>query len=170
MRGTWGYVGAAAIAAMVATIWIVLRSDGESLITAFRVPDAVAYVVPDLAIGLRRVHGVYREAGPPVAVLIDLPAGLLIFLVINLPGAALLHAAETSWGEVETWRTFKPLWGGIAFAVTAAAIVLAGLFFDWPVLGHLTLSPIGATLAALFAGAILGLSPPKPREPAFWYE
>ncbi|MCE1238177.1 MAG: hypothetical protein LWW93_17645 [Hyphomicrobiales bacterium] len=170
MRGILGHVGAAAIAAMVATIWILLRSNGESLISAFHIPDAVAYVVPDLAIGLRRLLAVYREASPPIAVLIDLPAGTLIFLALNLPGAILLHAAETTWGETARWQTYKPLWGGLAYAVTAAEIVVAGLVFDWPVLGHLTLSPIGATLAALFAGAILGLTPPKPREPLLWYE
>lgn len=170
MRGVWGHVGAAAIAAVVATIWILLRSNGESLITAFRLPDAVAYLLPDVAIGLRRLLGLYHDASRPVAVLMDLPAGLMIFLVLNLPGAILLHAAETTWGETTTWRTYKPLWGGIVYAVTVAEIVVAGLLFDWPVLGNLTLSPIGAALAALFAGSILGLTPPKPREPLLWYE
>lgn len=164
MRGVTGYVAAAAIAALVASVWILVRSSGESLVTAFRLPDAIAYSVPDLAIAMRRLFGFYRETSRPVALLIDLPAGLLIFLVINLPGALLLWAAEATWGEVSSWRTLKPLWGGLAFAVMAATFALTAIDMEVPILGSLTLSPIGTTLAALFAGAILGLVPPRRKD------
>lgn len=164
MRGVLGYVGAAGIAALVATVWVSLRPGDESLVTAFRLPDAVAYAMPDLAIGLRRLLGFYRQAAPPVAMLIDFPAGLLIFLVVNLPGALLLRAAEATWGTVSSWRTLKPLWGGLAFALMAATFILTAIDNRLPVLGDLKLSPIGAILAALFAGAVLGLSAPPAAE------
>ncbi len=168
MRGLAGHVVAAAIAALVATVWALARGNGESLITAFRLPDVVAYAVPDLAIGLRRLVGFYREASPAVGMLIDFPAGLVIFLVLNIPGAALLGAAESTWGDASGWRTLKPLWGGLSYAVMAATFVLSGLDYGWPLLGDLTLSPIGCTLAALFAGAILGLVPPREPDPHPW--
>lgn len=164
MRGFLGYVAAAGIAALVATVWVFLRPGGESLVTAFRLPDAIAYAMPDLAIGLRRLVGYYREAAPPITMLIDFPAGLLIFLVVNLPGALLLSAAEATWGTVASWRTLKPLWGGLAFAVMAATFILTAIDNRLPVLGDLNLSPIGAVLAALFAGAILGLASPTAEE------
>lgn len=165
MRGILGYVGAAGIAALVATVWVVLRPGGESLVTAFRLPDVVAYALPDLAIGLRRLLAFYHQATPPITMLIDFPAGLLIFLVVNLPGALLLRAAEATWGSVASWRTLKPLWGGLAFAVMAATLLLTAIDNRLPVLGDLHLSPIGAILAALFAGAVLGLSsPPEVKE------
>jgi hypothetical protein len=164
MRGILGYVGAAGIAALVATVWVVLRPGDESLVTAFRLPDVVAYAMPDLAIGLRRLLGFYHQASPPMAMLIDFPAGLLIFLVINLPGALLLTAAEATWGTVASWRTLKPLWGALAFAVMAATLILTSIDNGLPVLGDLQVSPIGTTLAALFAGAILGLASPQAKE------
>jgi len=164
MRGISGYVGAAGIAALVATVWVFLRPGHESLVTAFRLPDAVAYAMPDLAIGLRRLLGYYRESAPPITLLIDFPAGLLIFLVVNLPGALLLRAAEATWGSVASWRTLKPLWGGLAFAVMAATLVLTAIDNRVPVIGDLDLSPIGTILAALFAGAVLGLSSPADKK------
>lgn len=165
MRGWTGHVAAAAIAALVATVWVLARGNGESLITAFRLPNVVAYTLPDLAIGLRRLVEFYRDSSWPVAMLIDFPAGFLLFLLLNLPGAALLDAAEATWGDAPHWQTLKPLWGGLSYALMAATFVLSGLDYGWPLLGNLTLSPIGCTLAALFAGAILGMTPrPHPEE------
>lgn len=165
MRGLAGHLVAAGIAALVASVWVLARGNGESLITAFRLPDVLAYALPDVAIALRRLLGFYREASWPVALLIDFPAGLLIFLVVNIPGAALLAAAESTWGDASGWRTLKPLWGGLAYAVMAATFVLSGLDYGWPLLGSLTVSPIGCTLAALFAGSILGMVQPQQHDP-----
>lgn len=159
MRGALAQISGAIIAATVAIVWIFFQKDGESLLTAFRLPDVVAVTLPDLAIGLRRLVEFQTSASPAVALLIDFPAGVLIFLVLDLPGALLLWAAETTWGEVRGWNTLKPLWAGLAYAVMAATFLLTGMDLDWPILDDLTLSPIAVTLAALFAGAILGLTP-----------
>lgn len=163
MRGTTGHITAAAIASLVATVWIFLAGDGESLVSAFRLPDVVAYAVPDLAIWLRRLTLFQHDTSRPIAMLIDFPAGFVIFLVLNLPGAVLLWAAEVTWGEAPGWNRLKPLWAGLAYALMAATFVLTGIDRGWPILRDLTLSPIGTTLAALFAGAIIGLTPtPEP--------
>lgn len=160
MRGLVGYVAAAVIAAMVATAWTLLQSDGQSLIASFHIPDSLAGMMPDLAIGMRRLIGYYNETGRPMTVLIDVPAGVLIFLVLNIPGAIFLWAAEGAWGKAPSWRTMKPLWGGLAYAVMAATFVMLCMNYGLPPFSSLHISPIGATLAALFAGAILGLTPP----------
>lgn len=161
MRGLLGYVAAAVIAAMVATSWTLLQSDGQSLIASLHIPDAVAGVMPDLAIAMRRLLGFYRETERPIAALIDVPAGILIFLVLNIPGAVFLWAAEGAWGGSANWKTMKPLWGGLAYAVMAATFVMLCIDYGLPPFSGLSISPIGATLAALFAGAILGLTPPR---------
>lgn len=164
MRGLIGHVSAAVIAALVATAWTLLQSDGQSLIASFRVPDMLAGAMPDLAIGMRRLLGFYHASERPIAVLIDVPAGILIFLILNIPGAIFLWAAESAWGEADSWRTMKPLWGGLAYSVMAATVVLLCMDYGLPPFSGLRISPIGATLAALFAGAVLGLSPPPERE------
>lgn len=170
MRGLIGHVAAAMIAAVVATAWTLLQSDGQSLIASFHVPDLIAGVIPDLAIGLRRLLGFYRESTLPIAILMDVPAGILIFLVLNIPGAIFLWAAESAWGQSANWRTMKPLWGGLAYGVMAATFVLLSMDYGLPPFSGLRISPIGATLAALFAGAILGLSPPpEPKNDTYGY-
>ena len=165
MRGLVGFVVSACVASFVATTWIVMLGDGESLIASFRLPDVVAARLPELAISFRRLLEFYRDAPRAAAVLVDLPAGFLIFLIINLPGALLLWGAEHAFGQGRRWNTFKPLWSGLGYGLMATTLVLAAFEYGLPLLADLRLSPIGAAFAALFAGAVLGLAPTPLAEP-----
>lgn len=164
MRGLSGFVVAACVASFVATMWIVMLGDGQSLVASFRLPDLFGAWVPDLAINFRRLLTFYAEGSALTRVAIDLPFGIAIFLVVNLPGALLLWAAENAFGDAARWNTFKPLWSGLAYALMAATFMLVSFEWGLPLIAEIRLSPIGATLAALFAGAVLGLAAPQAGE------
>jgi hypothetical protein len=161
MRGLSGFVVAACVASFVATMWIVMLGDGQSLIASFRLPDLLGARLPELAINFRRLLAFYAQGSALVRVAIDLPFGIAIFLVVNLPGALLLWAAENAFGDAARWNTFKPLWSGLAYGLMAATFMLASFEWGLPLLAEIRLSPIGAALAALFAGSVLGLSPTR---------
>ena len=162
MRWLVGYVGAAIVAALVATAWIAVQGDGQTLFGSIRVPDVVSVYAPEIPILLRRMHGFYLSTSPPVAALFDLPAGILLFMIVNLPGALLLGAFENSWAEVKLWQGGKPIWAAILFAVMATNVILVCAVLELPPLSGLRLSPLAVIVAALFAGIALGAREPEP--------
>lgn len=160
MRWFTGYFLAAVTAAAVAMLWILVVDAGQTVFGSLRVPDVVTGYAPEIPIQMRRLHAVYGSADRAVAMLFDFPAAVVVFLVLNLPGALMLLAFDTTWADEPRWQTWKPVWASLLFGVMAATFALACLVMDLPPFAGLRLSPLAMTVAAIFAGTVVGMRRP----------
>ena len=158
MRILFGHFGASLAAALVAAVWIVLFGDAEnSILRSFRVPDMVGGWLPVVAIGWRQIVEYQAGSGQPLSFLLDVIAGVPMFLVFDLPARLLFGAIDGAWCGEEEWEKVKPIWAAMIYGTMAIIVVLGCRRFGIPLFDRILVPYHVLVAAATFAGLLVGL-------------
>jgi hypothetical protein len=157
MRIFFGHFGASLAAALVAVAWIVLFGDAtHSILRSFRVPDLVGAWLPAVAVGWRQIAEYQAGCGQPLSALLELVAGVPMFLVFDLPARLLFGAIDGAWRGEEEWEKVKPIWAAMIYGTMAIIVVLGCRRFGIPPFDRILVPYHVLVGAATLAGLVIG--------------
>ena len=164
MRLLFGFFGTAVVAAVVATVWVALLHPDLSLIGSISLPRWLGTLSAELTIGLRRLQALREVADRPAAAGIDFATGIVVFLILNLPGWLGVKLFGFAFAEEEGWIRLLPVVGAVAFAVMASVVVLMCVVFGLAPFAGLKPSPLMIGAAAAVAGLLYGFGALMPED------
>ena len=164
MRLLFGFFGTAVVAAVVATVWVALLHPDLSLIGSISLPRWLGTLSAELTIGLRRLQALREVADRPAAAGIVFATGIVVFLILNLPGWLGVKLFGFAFAEEERWVRLLPVVGAVAFAVMASVVVLMCVVFGLPPFAGLKPSPLMFGAASAVAGLLYGFGALMPED------